>query len=84
MAELDREVRSPVSTGYRPSKGFGPGSSPPQPLSPGARSNPTARSRGDQAGAPQPPGPPASVQGDAHRRAKGDSGATVRVTGPEE
>jgi hypothetical protein len=78
----EQDVRSPITTGVRVTKGRpGPGSS--QPLSPGARSDPTARSRGDQAAPsePQPPGPPASApQDDARRRRKGERGAELRVT----
>jgi hypothetical protein len=84
MAELDKEVKSRVNTGYRP-KTFGPGSN--QPYSPGAFSNPgNPRSRSDMA-PPQPPGPPASAPHDddaRRRRAKGDPGATARVAGPAE
>jgi hypothetical protein len=80
----EREVRSPASTGVRVSKGHpGPGSG--QPLSPGARSDPSARGRSDQAPSepPQPSGPPASAAQDARRR-KGERGAELRVTAPGE
>jgi hypothetical protein len=84
MAEYDKLVRSPASSGVPVRNHPGPGSGQSLPLSPGARSNPTARSRGDQAGEPpQPPGPPASAPQDARRR-KGERGAELRVTAPEE
>jgi hypothetical protein len=73
------DVNSPVNSANKASRLSGniPG------FSPGARSDPSARGRGDQAGAQPPPGPPASVPEDARRR-KGEPGATARMTGPEE
>jgi hypothetical protein len=69
-----REVKSPISSSF--GRGVGPGSS--HPLSPGARSNPSARSRGDQASTLHPAEPTARVSlGNA------EEGATVTVTGPE-
>jgi hypothetical protein len=79
--ELDCEVKSPVSTGATVRRGPGPGSSQSPPLSPGARSDPSAR-RSDQSGpseTPQPPGPPAA----AHRHSE-ERGGTVRITEPED
>jgi hypothetical protein len=68
-----REVKSPISSGS--GRGVGPGT--PHELSPGARSAPSARSRGDQAREP-PEQPQARVSlGNA------EEGATVMVTGPE-
>jgi hypothetical protein len=81
----DKLVQSPASSGVRVRSHPGPGSGQSLPLSPGARSNPTARSRGDQAGEPpQPPGPPASAGDDARGRRKSERGAELRVTAPEE
>jgi hypothetical protein len=79
MGISDNDINSPVNTPNKASKLGGniPG------FSPGARSDLTARSRGDQAGAPQPPSPPASAPQDARRR-KGERGAELRVTTPEE
>jgi hypothetical protein len=87
MSEYDTPVRSPVSSGTRVRNHPGPGSGQTPPLSPGARSHPSARS--DQSGAgqpPAPPGPPASAQ---DRRVSRHSefeprGGETKITGLEE
>jgi hypothetical protein len=68
-----KEVRSPISSTSK-ARG-GPGT--PRELSPGARSAPSSRSRGDQAEHPAEPQAHISLGG-------GDEPAEVRVTGPEQ
>jgi|SRR6516162_1483701 hypothetical protein len=69
-----QEVRSPISSTTRGSK-----LASAQPLSPGARSHPSAHGRSDQASAEHPAEPTQA------RVSLGDEeGATVHVTGPEQ
>jgi hypothetical protein len=70
-----KEVRSRISS----SSPRHPGPASAQPLSPGARSHPSARARGDQAPSHEPEQP-------THARVSlgGDEGATVHVVGPEQ
>jgi hypothetical protein len=87
MAEYDKEVISPISSRATPRGGFGPGSNPPHPLSPGARSHPSARSRADQSGPgqpPTPPGPPARAERVSRHSELEPRGAQTKVTGLEE
>ena len=66
-----REVKSNISSGSKLIPG-------PRSLSPGARSDPSARSRGDQATSTPPGQPQAHIS-----LGGGDEPAEVRITGPE-